>query len=204
MPGRRHVIAVLALASLVAPALPAAAYDDTAEFEIVFPQDPLATSFVSSFGAVRSGGRSHHGTDLMSPKMTPVYAAAAGIVTVMRSGGSAGEWLEISHAGGWETWYMHLNEDTPGTNDGAASPEFTYAPLLRVGSVVTAGQLIGWVGDSGNASSSNPHTHFEIHHDGRVLNPYPFLIAAHERALASMPVELYLLAVSPDLLSVVE
>lgn len=203
--GRLRTIAshMVALALLL-PALPVMAHENDQSFELVFVQDPLATTFRDTFGDARSGGRSHHGTDLFAPKMTPVFAAADGVVTIMRWGELAGDWIAIEHLDGWETWYMHLNDDVPATDGRWGSENFTFAPGLAEGSVVLAGDLIAWVGDSGNAEGSSPHTHFELHHDGRVVNPFPFLADSYDRALAAIPIEFYLLAESPELLSVVE
>lgn len=155
---------------------------DLEDLSITFPQDPSVTHFDDTWGNRRSGGRRHKGTDLMAPKMSPVYAVADGIVTTMKRGGSAGWWIGIEHAGGLESWYMHLNNDSPGTDDGRADLSETYATGLSVGGFVTAGQLIGYVGDSGNAEGSGSHTHFELHVDGKAIDPYPLLVAAYERA----------------------
>lgn len=205
MPGRNRFGSIVATATLVVlvSAGPAHAHDD-AEFALFFPQDPLQTHFFDSFGDARSGGRRHHGTDLMAPKHTPVYAVADGVVTTLKTGGLSGWWIAIEHAGGWESWYMHLNDDTPGTDDGRAEPGQVFAPGIEVGSRVVAGQLIGFVGDSGNAEGSGAHTHFELHHDGSVVNPYPYLAGAYERALAAVPIHTYLAMISAELVDIVE
>lgn len=174
-----------------------------AAFSFVFPQDAISTEFTSSFGDGRSGGRSHHGTDLMAPKMTPVFAIVDGVVTIMGSGGSAGEWIAIEHADGWESWYMHLNNDNLGTDDGAADPSLTYAPGIVEGAEVVSGRLLGWSGDSGNAESSSPHTHFELHHDGGVVDPYPYLVSAYDLAYLAIPIERLIGLVSADLVGAV-
>lgn len=171
------LIALVSVATTV-PAVTARA----AEIDLVFPHDPHVTEFTSSFGAARAG-HSHRGNDLMAPKMSPVFAVAPGTVIYIRDRGTAGRYVTIDHGGGWETWYMHLNDDTPGTDDGAAPIEL--GVVVEVGQEVVAGQLIGWVGDSGNAEGSSPHTHFELHRNGSAINPYPYLVEAYERALAS-------------------
>lgn len=153
------------------------------DVHLVFPQDPSVTNFDDTWGHGRSGGRRHVGSDLMAPKMSPVYAVADGIVSIMKRGGSAGWWIGIEHARGLESWYMHLNNDTPGTDNGRAEASEIFAPGLELGAFVTAGQLIGYVGDSGNAEGSGSHTHFELHVNGSPIDPYPLLVAAHERAL---------------------
>jgi murein DD-endopeptidase MepM/ murein hydrolase activator NlpD len=153
------------------------------QLALVFPQDAEVTHFDDTWGHARSGGRRHKGSDLMAPKHTPVYAVADGVVSIMRKSGLAGYWIGIEHAGGIESWYMHLNNDTPGTDNGRARLDEVYAPGIEIGSFVTAGQLIGYVGDSGNAERSGSHTHFELRVDGRAIDPYPLLAPAHERAL---------------------
>lgn len=181
----RRAVLKLAAAAALTPLLrpvPAMATEQT-EIELVFPQDPLTTDFVDSYGFARSGGRRHKGNDLMAPKMTPVYAAAGGVISAIGEGGTAGRRVTIDHPHGWQTWYLHLNNDSPGTDDGRAPWADTVAEGLEVGRLVQAGEQIGWVGDSGNAEWVGPHTHFELHRDGAAVDPYPYLDRAHRRAL---------------------
>jgi murein DD-endopeptidase MepM/ murein hydrolase activator NlpD len=183
---KRVSVTVAALAigvGVMSPALPARAHTET-PFEGVFPQETSKTYFSSSYGDSRSGGRSHKGNDLMAPRLTEVYAAADGVVFYVGINRLSGRNLKIDHGGGWESYYLHLNNDNPGTDDGDAPWSLTVAPGIEQGSIVEAGQLIAWVGDSGNAEWSAPHTHFELHHDGRAINPYSFLIDAFEREVA--------------------
>jgi len=168
---------------MVAVALPASASPD-APSEFRFPQEIEQTEFHSSFGYARSGGRRHRGNDLMAPKMTEVYAVADGVIKIIRSSSLGGRYLAIDHGSGWESYYMHLNNDYPGTDGGGADWSYTIALGLEEGSVVTAGQLIAWVGDSGNAEWTGSHTHFELHYMGRAINPYPHLVAAMDRDAA--------------------
>lgn len=153
---------------------------------LVFPQDPELTHFDDTWGHGRSGGRRHKGSDLMAPKLSPVYAVADGVVSIMRKSGLSGYWIGIEHAGGVESWYMHLNNDEPGTDNGRASIDQVYAPGVELGAFVSAGQLIGYVGDSGNAERSGSHTHFELRVDGVAVDPYPLLVSAQERALLAI------------------
>jgi murein DD-endopeptidase MepM/ murein hydrolase activator NlpD len=118
----------------------------------------------------------------MAPKLTPVYAAAGGVITKIDSHWSAGRYVEIQHAAGWSTHYLHLNNDDPGTDNGSADWSLTLLPGLEVGSKVRAGQQIGYVGDSGNAEWTGSHTHFELAFDGRAIDPYPVLKDAYTRA----------------------
>jgi putative cell wall-binding protein len=81
---------------------------------------------------------------------------------------------------GWQTWYIHMNNDTPKTDDGKG---WGFADGIEPGVRVEAGQLIGWVGDSGNAEWVGPELHFELRmpdgtSGGQPINPYPSLLAA--------------------------
>lgn len=189
------VTAVVALA--LQPPI-ASAHSDQLPFAVRFPQEMEKTEFSASFGAPRPGERVHQGVDLMAPKMTEVYAFADGVVSLITTSRLAGRYLVIGHDEEWETYYVHLNDDTPGTNDRSAAWTYTVASGIEEGTEVTAGQLIGWVGDSGNAKGGSPHTHFELHRNGRPIDPYPYLMYAWEQgllapillALESMPYEI--------------
>jgi murein DD-endopeptidase MepM/ murein hydrolase activator NlpD len=121
------------------------------------------------------GKRRHEGNDLLSTKMIPVVAAADGEVGWVH-GQSTKKCCSIglNHADGWQTVYLHLNNDTPGVK-----PEDNkgngVAQNLKMGSKVKAGELIGWVGDSGNAEATTPHLHFELHYKETPVNPYLIL-----------------------------
>jgi len=150
------------------------------EREMVFP---FATPvwFSDTFGAPRSGGRQHAGQDLMAPKMTPLVATADAEVTWLRwtDDGNAGNYLVLTDAQGWKYSYMHLNNDTPGTDDGANRYDQAFADGIRRGQRVRAGELIGWVGDSGNAERTSPHLHFELARpDGTTVSGFNSLAAA--------------------------
>jgi len=133
--------------------------------------------YTDTFGAPRSGERTHEGVDIMSEKMTPVVAVASGTVGWMQDeqGGNCCA-LELNHDDGWESWYIHLNNDTIDTDDGLG---WGFAPGIERGVHVEAGQLIAYVGDSGNAEEAGSHLHFELHDpDGVVVNPTPHVDAA--------------------------
>lgn len=96
--------------------------------------------------------------------------------------------FSIVDASGYEYWYLHVNNDTPGTDDGKSRGIFAYAPDLRSGNPVVAGQLLGYLGDSGNAESTPPHLHFELHRpSGEAINPYNSLVAATHIGKAVTP-----------------
>ncbi|HSJ83021.1 MAG TPA: M23 family metallopeptidase [Acidimicrobiia bacterium] len=182
LPALTKTLSVLIAAATLLPALPAAAAPEP-PFQIEFPQETEPTEFTSSFGDGRSGGRRHTGNDLMAPKMTEVYAAADGIITVIATSSLAGRYIEIAHRDGWSTRYIHLNNDDIGTDNGGADWALTVVPGLRVGSRVMAGQHIGFVGDSGNAEGAGSHTHFELAYEGGEIDPYPYLTSAFSRAV---------------------
>lgn len=179
--GRSRPLTALVALLVAFPALALPAHGVEPPFQLRFPQETEVTKFSSSFGAPRSGGRSHSGNDLMAPKSSEVYAAADGVIAIIGDSRSAGRYLEIDHGDGWKTRYLHLNNDTPGRDDGDAPWSLTIAPYLYEGSRVEAGQLIAWVGDSGNAEWTGSHTHFEIVYQDREIDPYPYLKAAFRR-----------------------
>ena len=186
----RRVMATLvcagALFALVTPSAPAgtlAPDHQTAVRPIVFPIVG-STSFTDTFGACRSGcTRSHEGIDLMSAKLTKMVSTRDTTVSWLKStatpDGSSGNYVILEDAAGWEYWYIHVNNDSPGTDDGANPPEWMFGPGIVKGAKVRAGQLVGYVGDSGNAEGTAPHLHFEIHKpDGSIINPYQSLVQA--------------------------
>ncbi len=153
-------LALLATAVAVTPTeasadvLPAPAVDGI--YPMIFPVGG-DTNYTNTFGAPRSGGRTHEGTDMMADKMVPVAAVAAGTIGWVSGTCCA---MQITHDDGWASMYIHLNNDTPGTDDGLG---YGIMPGLATGVHVEAGQLIGWVGDSGNAEWAGSHLHFELH-----------------------------------------
>ncbi|MGI9643618.1 MAG: M23 family metallopeptidase [Acidimicrobiia bacterium] len=174
------LIAVALLAS-VPTALAAPETDEDAFVLTVFPHDTTAVNFWDSWGARRSGGRGHTGTDILSPRGTEILAAADGVVTGFGSARLSGYFIRLDHGDGWTTSYMHLNNDTVGTDDGAGGLWTAVHPTIVIGTEVNAGDVIGYVGDSGNAENTRPHTHFEVKKDGEKINPYPFLKDVFER-----------------------
>lgn len=115
-----------------------------------------------TFLAPRTGHR-HHGQDLMGEKMVPLVACFDGTVKLGRPKTPGGHiWLTLRGDNGWTAQYYHVNNDTPGTDDGSGLDEHAFAPGLRDGDHVTAGQHIGYLGDSGNAEKTAPHLHFEL------------------------------------------
>lgn len=147
----------------------------------VFPQDTADVGFSNSWGNRRSGGRRHTGIDIIGPRGTEVFAAADGVVSKIGESRLSGYFIRLDHGDGWATSYLHLNNDTFGTDDGNGGSWTAFHPTLMEGDDVKAGQVIGYVGDSGNAEGTVPHTHFEVKHEGRKLNPYSYLRDALDR-----------------------
>ena len=129
------------------------------------------THFTDTFLACRGTGcsRRHMGQDLMGAKMTPLVAAFDGVITSVKRetsiGGGNYVTLSADHgrAAGWTAVYIHVNNDTPGTDDGRGTKAWSFPAGIVPGARVLAGQLIGWRGDSGDAESTGPHLHFELH-----------------------------------------
>jgi hypothetical protein len=159
-----------------------------------FPQLDPNTRVPYTFGDDRAGGeRRHRGADLMgAEKGAPVVAVADGVVSYVGTGENAGFFVIVHHSDGWQTRYMHLNNDTPGTDDGLLTREEALAPGITVGAEVVGGQLIGWVGDSGNAENSPPHTHFELWQSNHLADPFGCLHQAWgwQSALWNLGVEI--------------
>ncbi len=147
--------------------------------DIAFPTDPNAIGELEdNFGAPR-GSRSHEGIDMIGPKMTPLYAAVDGIVSYMPlPEPSWGYHLVIRDADGYEYVYLHINNDTPGTDDGNGGIVNAFAPGIEKGASVKKGQLVAYMGDSGNAEWVTDHLHFEIRKNDVAINPYESLLAA--------------------------
>lgn len=170
---------VLGLAVPVSAAEPPpSSFDPSA---IVFPLEGSSYHLTKSFGDCRDGcARSHEGVDIMADKGTPVIAVAPGKATWVSDSERNCCRLGIDHGNGWETRYLHLNNDSENP-DGSYSDDgkgWGIAEGIVNGAQVEAGEVIGWVGDSGNAESTSPHLHFEIRKDGSPIDPYPHLLRA--------------------------
>src|SRR4051812_21433878 len=177
----------LALFAAVATLPPAGAAVDPNDPSVVVRRITVPVegsfSYRDDFGDPRAG-HTHQGNDLMVPKLRPLLAAAdATVRRIFVDNGTAtqGNMLVLRDADGWEYWYLHINNDTPGTDDGLNPPEFAFAPGIAVGAVVKAGEVVAFAGDSGDAETAGSHLHFEIHPPGdggaagAAIDPYPSL-----------------------------
>ncbi|MFH0891654.1 MAG: M23 family metallopeptidase [Candidatus Falkowbacteria bacterium] len=145
---------------------------------IFFPTERRAV-LTESFGDPRSG-HAHEGEDIMGERMMPLYAAVDGRVTdLVDPESSWGYAITLKDADGFTYHYLHVNNDTPGTDDGRGGTGHAYAPGIKEGARVSRGDLIGWMGDSGNAEAAGAHLHFEIRRPDKMpIDPYPSLEAA--------------------------
>jgi murein DD-endopeptidase MepM/ murein hydrolase activator NlpD len=158
-----------------APAPARADRQDTDFTLSVFPVRADEVHFRDSWGERRSGGRRHKGTDIVAERGSEILAVADGVVSEMGYHYLSGYYLTIDHGDGTETMYLHLNNDTLGTDDGRGGTFTAYYPTLVVGNEVSAGDVVAYVGDSGNSERTTPNTHFEIIIDGEKIDPYPQL-----------------------------
>jgi murein DD-endopeptidase MepM/ murein hydrolase activator NlpD len=118
-------------------------------------------AFSDTWGAPRSGGRRHLGTDVFAPYGSPAYAVTDGVVTRTSSSSNGGLGLYLRGTDGNEYYYAHMSR-------------FTSSP----GQHVTAGTEVARVGDTGNARGGPAHVHFEVHAGGGYpVNPYPYVRA---------------------------
>ena len=125
---------------------------------------------VDTYDAARGSGRKHDAIDIMAPTGRPIVSSAPGTVEKLffsRGGGGISLYVR-SLDGKWIYYYAHLN---------------AYAPGLHEGQQVKRGQLLGFVGFSGNADPAGPHLHMAINrmgpgekwYQGTPVNPYPLL-----------------------------
>ncbi|MDV7675486.1 M23 family metallopeptidase [Acinetobacter baumannii] len=116
-----------------------------------------------TWGAARSQGRSHEGIDILAPRGTKVYSATEGLIADLRNNNLGGKviWI-LGPAATWH-YYAHLDGHKRG---------------LNVGDYVKKGDLIGYVGNTGNARYTSPHLHYGLYLDGKgrgAVNPYSYL-----------------------------
>ena len=116
------------------------------------------STFFNDWGFPRSGGRSHAGTDLFAPRGTAVRAPASGFVEIA-TGSIGGKQFRLTTPSGTKMYGSHLDS------------------FGKIGQV-RAGDVIGTVGDTGNARGSRPHLHFEVHPSGSAVNPFPLLYSS--------------------------
>lgn len=186
----------LTVIALLLAAGAAAASAEASVPRLVFPVlGP--TTFADDFASPRFNGR-HGATDLMAARGLVAVAAEAGRVKFWTTSATAGCMLYLEGDSGLEYLYIHLNNDKGPGNDnrGKCVAGGAYAPGLASGDRVTAGEPVGYVGDSGNADG-NPQLHFEITRaDGSPINPYPHLRKARRLLFSAPPGTTFTLALT--------
>jgi hypothetical protein len=146
---------------------------------LVFPVAGDVT-YIDDFGQARAGG-SHQGNDLMGTKKTPILAVESGKVSFWTTSANAGCMLYLYGDSGTTYYYIHLNNDLTMKNDnrGKCVPGVSYAKGLKDGARVQAGQMVAYLGDSGDANGIASHLHFEVHpNGGAAVSPYAYLQSA--------------------------
>lgn len=140
------------------------------DFPVANVGDKAAQSF---WGADRDGGRrKHEGVDIFADHGTELLAIAAATVTRVKEGGLGGKvvWLR-THENDLSLYYAHLSEQ-----------------LVAVGDEVRTGDVIGLMGNTGNARTTPPHLHFGIYPSGRgAVDPWPFIDRNEGKVLGNPP-----------------
>ena len=151
IPVMRHPVFFLRLLTSSAPA------------EVRVPvMNVRKSQIVNSWGSPRSGGRSHQGVDIFAPRGTPVFSSTEGIVFRVGTNRLGGQVINVLGPGRQVHYYAHLDR---------------YG-AFREGHVVSAGDIIGYVGTTGNARNTPPHLHYGVYDPVRgAINPWPLLDA---------------------------
>ena len=153
---------------------------------ILFPVVGTVT-YQDDFGEPR-GALKHQGNDLLGDKRAPVVAVEAGKIEYWTTSASAGCMLYLYGASGTMYEYIHLNNDLTAANDNRGKCVQGVSYAVPDGSHVEAGQVIGYLGDSGDANGIHPHLHFEVHpNGGKAVDPFPFIKKAPHLLVAAPP-----------------
>lgn len=116
-------------------------------------------NLTDTWGAARSQGRTHEGIDIFSERGTPIQSTTQGIVRKVGENTLGGRVVVVVGPGGAGHYYAHLED---------------YADITP-NDWGNVGDVIGYVGDSGNAKGTPPHVHYGIYINGSAVNPYPLL-----------------------------
>jgi murein DD-endopeptidase MepM/ murein hydrolase activator NlpD len=151
---------------------------DGASINLIIPVEGVGENELrDTFNAPRSGGRLHRAIDIMARRGTPVLAAADGeIIRITRNKAGGNTIYQLSEDKKLVFYYAHLDN---------------YADDLAPGDYALQGDVIGYVGDTGNASAGACHLHFSIwvvtdpkkYWQGENINPYPILRETRRRGL---------------------
>ena len=127
---------------------------------LYFPVSGNKSKMNSFWGASRDGGkRRHEGIDIFAPKRTPVVASADGIINAVKQEVIGGKTVWLRPAGqNFTLYYAHLDKQ-----------------LVQTGQQVKKGQVLGLVGNTGNARTTPSHLHFGVYSDAGPVDPFPFI-----------------------------
>lgn len=158
------VVALAALAPLLRPAARRLIFVyrlavDAPPAHLRNPIDLKSLRLVDTWGAPRAGGRRHEGIDIFAPQGTPVVSTTRGMVTEVGTNTLGGQVIWVLGPGLESHYYAHLDRF------GDVHP----------GDLVDAGDVLGFVGRTGNARGTPFHLHYGIYHHGKAANPYPRL-----------------------------
>lgn len=123
------------------------------------PNPVPGQGLTDTWGAARSQGRTHEGIDIFADRGTPIQSTTQGIVSKVGNNNLGGRVVVVVGPGGAGHYYAHLED---------------YADIAP-NDWVEAGDVIGYVGDSGNAKGTPPHLHYGIYINGSAVNPYPLM-----------------------------
>ena len=115
----------------------------------------------NTWKAPRPGGRTHQGVDIFAAKGTPVLSGTEGVVTRIGESRLGGKVVFVTGRGGRSYYHAHLDD---------------YAPGLAIGQSVHQNDVLGFVGNTGNAKSTPPHLHFGIYGIQGAIDPLPLLV----------------------------
>jgi len=132
---------------------------DGSSIKKVLLRTPVKSAIISSGFGLRTHpvlgySRMHRGLDYAAPRGTPVIAAGDGIIEIMKYHGNYGRYVKIKHNKKYSTLYAHLDR---------------FSKKFSTGSKIKQGDVIGYVGSTG--MSTGPHLHYEVHVDGKQVNP---------------------------------
>ena len=114
----------------------------------------LSSNFGMRKHPISGYNKMHKGVDFAAPKGTPIYAGGNGVIEYVGNNGGYGKYIRIRHNNEYKTAYAHLS---------------SYKKGITKGSRVIQGDIIGFVGSTGN--STGPHLHYEIIYQGKHINP---------------------------------
>lgn len=120
----------------------------------------VAKGIADTYGAPRGGDRRHEGLDIFAARGTPVVSATRGVVNAIREGDLGGRQVWVMGPGRQRHYYAHLDR---------------WEPTLAVGDLVREGDVLGEVGDTGNARGTPPHLHYGVYGPEGAIDPLPLI-----------------------------